>query len=570
MMAIPATIKLLANKVRTAVYGKEVRESIAKSMEETGETALVAKETASAQIERVDRIIATAGNDNTEIVDARGGEVILGNRLNKIDANLAQIVQNNPKNYGAIGDGVTDDTQAFKSLANVLNTWGKKSKITIPNGTYVWKEGIHFHHEVEIVGDENTWIDYQGTGIMLKLGKDGITESDFQNFKRFEVKGVGFKGGINMTHGIYTNKWVTQPRVLNCNFENFGNPNAWGIYFDDDCWDGLVQGCRWDSSNDGVARNFIGMYGRGNSRIRIFDNLITNLVGKGTAIYLNGFNCQISRNKIEGFPVNIRLGGLSSYSHVIDNYFEKSGAIAESGCIEIGSVEGDNGANTTPVQIIIEHNYCNSHLVSLETASYFIRPTKATDLIKEMIVTENYINSYNTGGLFTEIIKQNNIPGQTGNVAYGNRYININRLNTPGNNIANWSGNDAFYSYQPIADEDRYYDLYMGKAKNNNLAMRFRRYDGSVAFQLNSNTVNETLLYNNSILMLKMFSDGRIGFGKSSVNAKYDFNGDVKATHFRIDKQQTAATVENGSLFEDTNGNLYYKNLAGVVKPQTT
>ncbi|RDW21047.1 hypothetical protein CWR48_04335, partial [Oceanobacillus arenosus] len=90
-MSIPQNIKNLANSVRNAIYGKDVRESIAKSMEATGDTADVAKKTSEEQIERVDRIIANAGKDNTEIVDARGGEKLLGNRLNSIDQNMAQM-----------------------------------------------------------------------------------------------------------------------------------------------------------------------------------------------------------------------------------------------------------------------------------------------------------------------------------------------------------------------------------------------------------------------------------------------------------------------------------------------
>lgn len=40
---------------------------------------------------RIDGIVAQAGNDNTEIVDARGGYTVLGDRLNAFDAHLAEM-----------------------------------------------------------------------------------------------------------------------------------------------------------------------------------------------------------------------------------------------------------------------------------------------------------------------------------------------------------------------------------------------------------------------------------------------------------------------------------------------
>lgn len=69
-MAIPQNIKDLANKVRTAIYGKDVRESIARSMEITGDTAQTAKNAADTQTARVDSLIKN-NLQPSEVVDAR-------------------------------------------------------------------------------------------------------------------------------------------------------------------------------------------------------------------------------------------------------------------------------------------------------------------------------------------------------------------------------------------------------------------------------------------------------------------------------------------------------------------
>lgn len=76
-MSLPSKIKDLAKKVRNAVYGKDVREAIARSMEETGRSANRAEGTAKdaekateAQKNRVDNLIKENPQPD-EVVDAR-------------------------------------------------------------------------------------------------------------------------------------------------------------------------------------------------------------------------------------------------------------------------------------------------------------------------------------------------------------------------------------------------------------------------------------------------------------------------------------------------------------------
>ena len=80
---IPENIKQLANKVRDEIYGRDVRESIAQSMEVSGETSNEAnersKDTAGRQTDVENRFDdQIAGNtDINEVIDARrpeGGE----------------------------------------------------------------------------------------------------------------------------------------------------------------------------------------------------------------------------------------------------------------------------------------------------------------------------------------------------------------------------------------------------------------------------------------------------------------------------------------------------------------
>ncbi|MFP7480188.1 hypothetical protein [Terribacillus saccharophilus] len=72
-MAIPDKIKVLAKKVREAVFGSEVRDSIATSMEETADIADNAKTAAEYQTGRVDNLIRN-NPQPSEIVDVRYDE----------------------------------------------------------------------------------------------------------------------------------------------------------------------------------------------------------------------------------------------------------------------------------------------------------------------------------------------------------------------------------------------------------------------------------------------------------------------------------------------------------------
>lgn len=88
---------------------------------------------------RISEIVAQSGNDNTEIVDARGGYPVLSARLDDFDtkkANRSEVVFKgdivcNVKDFGAVGDNINDDTDAIVAAIN-----SGASIIFIPPGTF--------------------------------------------------------------------------------------------------------------------------------------------------------------------------------------------------------------------------------------------------------------------------------------------------------------------------------------------------------------------------------------------------------------------------------------------------
>ena len=85
-----ANISGILEKIRKAIYGKEVRGSLADGLEainnETENTTVRQKKLETT----FNDLIINAGNSNAEIVDAIGGETKLKDRLDKFDEKLGE------------------------------------------------------------------------------------------------------------------------------------------------------------------------------------------------------------------------------------------------------------------------------------------------------------------------------------------------------------------------------------------------------------------------------------------------------------------------------------------------
>ena len=101
------------NKIKTAIYGKDVRGAIHDAIKECYDDAAVNHD-----------------NANMEVKMARGTHNTLNDRLDKAEQKLNEtnaqvsIAFLNPKIFGAKGDGATDDLQAFNEMVAYGKDYG--------------------------------------------------------------------------------------------------------------------------------------------------------------------------------------------------------------------------------------------------------------------------------------------------------------------------------------------------------------------------------------------------------------------------------------------------------------
>lgn len=384
----------------------------------------------------------TKGEVDTKLANAQtGGQVDLSNYLTVRDADKKYAVEESVKSlfakrgidvteHGLVGDGKTDNTEAFKKLAVWADQQPMKMTLWFPAGTYLWSSTVQFNNMVELAGTESSWLKYMGTGTGLLLGKDGITEAEHINYRSFTVRNLCFTGGEDSDYLIEFNNFVTQSRVTGCQFHNAGGRNhgtekQFCIYFNDDAWDGRVEHNQFDVTKDGGQRQFVGMSEYGNSRVMVDHNLVTSLSGFGTAIYLNGLNNQVMANKIEGFQTPVRLGGAADDAIVAFNYFEKNGASKPSACVEIGDPDATNAHS--PKHIYIAYNYAGLHNKSDKMYSYLVGPSSPHALLRNVLIEGNFINGADwtaNPAVMGYVVNENNVTGQSDNHA-NNNYLSI-------------------------------------------------------------------------------------------------------------------------------------------------
>lgn len=330
-------------------------------------------------------------------------------------------------------------------------------------GAWSYSTDISFSTPTTLRCEPGAILNYTGSGKAAKMGPDGLTISTYQ-VDPYQVEGCQFTGGGSMAFGIFFNYYVTQAKVLNTYFSNFGNASAWNIWFQGENWDEQVDHVNMWMTSAGGAMNGINQNAgepsasdNGQSRLRVTNSIIQSLSASGgVGVQLDGANSQVLHTTLAGsFAPLLRLGAWSNKAIISDLNMEVD---TSTFCIEFGDASGSRIGNFLG-EVTIENNYCNVHNLDFSTTAQFIGPSVSggtgSGLFNSRVVNNTIIQA-TPASIF---IVLNNKASQTENEAWFNRidgsFFNTSAsvfgtLHTTGGSISTWHGTDElFYTYGP-------------------------------------------------------------------------------------------------------------------------
>jgi len=165
---------------------------------------------------------AFAASNGASLVGYTQGST--GSVTTTVQSKLREIVS--VKDFGAVGDGVTDDTTAFQSAVNSLSSVG--GTVFVPSGSYLIGQISWVKDGVTIAGDavsgSRLALKNNVNDSMFKIGDGGTTSIGNTTIKNLYLSGN--KANQTAGHGVYS--WGNVlTSVIDCNIVNFKQA---GIY----------------------------------------------------------------------------------------------------------------------------------------------------------------------------------------------------------------------------------------------------------------------------------------------------------------------------------------------------
>lgn len=220
----------------------------------------------------------------------------------RIDNHTEQLddIAINVKNFGAKGDGITNDTIAVQNAIN--DAVSKKSAVYFPGGTYLINQ-VTLPENIKLFGGGRLKTNIKPSGNnMAFLGNSGV------QLENIAFVGNGKATGYTLQHGIsFTRKyrWV----INNCFFSNLGGK---AINFEDNHVHEYATGQISDTYIKGC--NF-GIYADENGEYVTIVN--THINGCNTGIHILGGNNIFTGGTITENDIGVYIGGGSNSGHGI-------------------------------------------------------------------------------------------------------------------------------------------------------------------------------------------------------------------------------------------------------------
>lgn len=500
--------------------------------------------------------------------------------LNK--SSLEDIVQLNAKRFGANGDGVTDNKNAFFLISNYVNENPNIKQIFFPEGRYYFTGStLYFTHEVTLIGEQGTVFDYGGTGDAIVLGKDNL--SAIKNGYQFEykVKEIVFINGKNCTNGIVFKNLVTMPILEDVLFFNFGNSNSWNIRFRGDNWHSTLIKVRF--FNDYAENGGNGIYNNEsktnpNCRMKLIACDLSNQYGstpnapKLTGVYTGGMLTNFDNCTIEGYAPCVHLGSGSKHTTFENCWFETHSE--GNSVIKIGD-ERNNWIN----DITFKNCYAGFD-------KYFIEPFNEQSGFERLYLENITMNRDEDSTTSGEAIKFNILPSkQTGHYAV-NCSTNCPTLYTSSDKIDKFLMHDAQLNVpinlstkvNPLTihkndDVPHYIDVKSGATINQETGFRIKGLNNDILYQY-AITPQGVVICKSGANTIYAYSSGYLGIGGNpNKTHSLEVFGGIKGNYITVKtltSDSDSSSIPNSSFYEKTDGNLYFKNKAGIEKKVTS
>jgi hypothetical protein len=340
-----------------------------------------------------------------------------------INQKLAEIVS--IQDFGAIGNGTTDNTTAFTALSTWVNSQtstGKPIGIYFPQGTYLYSSGLDFQNPVAIYSDYMATLSYTGTGNAINLGSTSSTISSYPyDNAEYSVSGLRITSTNTAVHGIFIRPYVISPRISNVVFEDFGSGvggNNYCIFGYDNVWDAVFENIRMYTLNRTDANaNFIcltgvssgGVSDGGNSRMTMSNCFMAafNNINLGIYAYVSGTASRILGGSFVNSSYGIFLSPDAQDVIISDVYSEMASNALAYITTSSKTVSGNLYA---PSGVTVNNAYINFH-------NHNIPMIKCFDA---NVIFENWtINHVKYGNIVNNqlMIQQNDIGNQFNNIA---------------------------------------------------------------------------------------------------------------------------------------------------------
>lgn len=303
--------------------------------------------------------IATNPVDSSNVSYVPGG---LGAVATTVQAKLRQTL--NVKDYGAIGNGIADDTNAIQYGIDQANAIG--AVLTFPAGTYKVTNGI-----TSFAIDAVSNVKLQGIkgAVTIKLASTNANCAiigSASSIENFEIDGIIFDGNKSVvtTYDTYGCKfdYINSLQVTNCEFKNFR-------------MDGILAGIVTLAKNvliDSCIFTDIGVAGVGANGVRVYNNeglvinncdfynfIVSPIDTNPTTIDDLQTNVVITNNYIENDSVNWRTG-FSAISLLNDRTLVQGNTIVGGGSGGQVVVHNFPGGRSVRDYRIIGNSFLNS------------------------------------------------------------------------------------------------------------------------------------------------------------------------------------------------------------------